>query len=71
MKAARFIPEDGCYFQRMASTPPVPVQFDSEQPEIWRKLEFLNPSGSSKDRISRYMLEKAWRRGDVGRGAGW
>jgi hypothetical protein len=34
MKAARFIPEDGCYFQRMASTPPVPVQFDSEQPEI-------------------------------------
>jgi cysteine synthase A len=32
-------------------------------PTIWCKLEFLNPSGSTKDRIARYMLEKAWRQG--------
>lgn len=66
MKPARVFPEDGCYFQRMAPTPLVPVQLDPGQPLIWCKLEFLNPSGSSKDRIARYMLEKAWRRGEIG-----
>ena len=34
-------------------------------PPIWCKLEFLNPSGSTKDRIARYMLEKAWRQGEL------
>lgn len=27
--------------------------------DIWVKLEFLNPSGSIKDRIARYMIERA------------
>ncbi|MGC8917317.1 MAG: PLP-dependent cysteine synthase family protein [Thermoanaerobaculum sp.] len=27
--------------------------------EVWAKLEFLNPMGSVKDRIARYMIEKA------------
>jgi cystathionine beta-synthase len=27
--------------------------------EVFAKLEFLNPMGSSKDRIARYMIEKA------------
>ena len=69
MKPARFFPEDGRYFQRMAPTPLVPVQLEASQPVIWCKLEFLNPSGSTKDRIARYMLEKAWRRGEVERGS--
>jgi cysteine synthase A len=30
---------------------------------IWCKLEFLNPSGSTKDRITRFILEKARRQG--------
>jgi cysteine synthase A len=30
---------------------------------VWCKLEFLNPSGSTKDRIARFILEKAWRTG--------
>ncbi len=34
-------------------------------PAVWCKLEFLNPSGSTKDRIARYMLEKAWRQGTL------
>ena len=38
-------------------------------PTIWCKLEFLNPSGSTKDRIARYMLEKAWRQGLLGPGS--
>ena len=51
------------YLQRISPTPLVPVQLDACHPPIWCKLEFLNPSGSTKDRIARYILEKAWRRG--------
>ncbi len=32
---------------------------------FWAKLEFLNPSGSTKDRIARFILEKAWREGHL------
>ena len=35
---------------------------------IWCKLEFLNPSGSTKDRIAKFILEKAWRKGLLGPG---
>ncbi|HEQ71713.1 MAG TPA: cysteine synthase A [Spirochaetia bacterium] len=31
--------------------------------DIWAKAEFLNPGGSIKDRIARYMLDEAERRG--------
>jgi len=31
--------------------------------DIWVKLEFLNPSGSVKARIARYMIERAEREG--------
>ena len=30
---------------------------------IWAKLEFMNPGGSIKDRIAKYMIEKAERQG--------
>ncbi|MGJ7459242.1 PLP-dependent cysteine synthase family protein [Halomonas sp. MA07-2] len=70
MSLTRLFPEDGRYFQRTAPTPLVPVQLEPSQPVSWCKLEFLNPSGSTKDRIARHMLEKAWRRGDVTQG-GW
>ena len=30
---------------------------------IWAKLEFLNPGGSVKDRIAKYMIEKVEREG--------
>lgn len=55
----------GChrYVNRIAPTPLVPVQLDRSVPPIWCKLEFLNPSGSTKDRIARFILEKAWRQG--------
>ncbi len=33
--------------------------------EVYAKLEFLNPMGSSKDRIARYMIEKAEREGKI------
>jgi cystathionine beta-synthase len=36
--------------------------------EVFAKLEFLNPMGSSKDRIARYMIEKAEREGKIKKG---
>ncbi|MBL8230181.1 MAG: cysteine synthase family protein [Bryobacterales bacterium] len=56
------------YLNRLAPTPLVPIQLDQALPPIWCKLEFLNPSGSTKDRIARYILEKAWREGRIGPG---
>ena len=46
-------------------TPLVPVQLDPSLSPVWCKLEYLNPSGSTKDRIARYILEKARRQGRV------
>jgi len=63
-----FSPELPCenrYLQAVAPTPLVPVQLEAQGPSIWCKLEFLNPSGSTKDRIARYMVEKAWRTGQL------
>lgn len=51
----------------MQATPLVPLSLDGG-PTIWCKLEFLNPSGSTKDRIARYMLERAWRKGRLSPG---
>jgi len=33
--------------------------------EIWGKMEFLNPTGSVKDRIALYMIKKAEERGEL------
>jgi len=33
--------------------------------EIWVKAEYLNPAGSIKDRIARYILEKALKSGEL------
>jgi cysteine synthase A len=54
----------GChrYVNRVAPTPLVPVRLGGG-PAVWCKLEFLNPSGSTKDRIARFILEKSWRQG--------
>jgi len=53
------------YLKRLAPTPLVPVRLNEGLPAIWCKLEFLNPSGSTKDRIARHILAKAWREGRV------
>jgi cysteine synthase A len=61
----RPLPADGRFIQAIGPTPLVPVRLHEEGATIWCKLEFLNPSGSTKDRIARYMLEKAWRLGEL------
>ncbi len=58
------LPGEHRYPHRCLPTPLVPVRL-GDGPVIWCKLEFLNPSGSTKDRIARYILEKAWRQGKL------
>lgn len=48
------------YLGRVQPTPLEGVSVN-DGPLIWCKLEFLNPSGSTKDRIARFILEKAFR----------
>ena len=57
------LPEENRYLNRLEPTPLVPVRVAPGRPLVWAKLEFLNPSGSTKDRIARFILEKAWRQG--------
>src|SRR5512147_2100338 len=59
----RMLPTEGRFLQQIGPTPLVPVRLEPDAPTIWCKLEFLNPSGSTKDRIARYILEKGWRQG--------
>lgn len=57
------------YIDRLPPTPLVPIQLSSSAPVIWCKLEFLNPSGSTKDRIARHILGKAYREGRLQAGS--
>ncbi|HEY9775364.1 MAG TPA: cysteine synthase family protein [Planktothrix sp.] len=63
------LPRENRFIHSIEPTPLVAVQLAESEPSIWCKLEFLNPSGSTKDRIARYMLEKAWRQGRLRPGA--
>jgi len=40
----------------------IPCNCDAE---IWAKAEYLNPGGSIKDRVAKYMLERAEQRGEL------
>lgn len=55
----------GHYLSRLAPTPLVSVRLSPGSPAIWCKLEFLQPSGSTKDRIARFILERAFRKGTL------
>ncbi|MDG3007433.1 PLP-dependent cysteine synthase family protein [Paludisphaera mucosa] len=68
MNTVARLPDCNHYLDRIAATPLIPVRLDSSGPTIWCKLEFLNPSGSTKDRIAGYILHKAVRTGRVAPG---
>jgi cysteine synthase A len=57
------------YLSAVAPPPLCEVSLVPGEPGIFCKLEFLNPSGSTKDRVARYVLEKAWRLGRIGPGS--
>lgn len=65
MNTTHRLPDCNHYLDRIAATPLVPVKLDPAGPTIWCKLEFLNPSGSTKDRVAGYILHKAVRSGRV------
>jgi len=47
----------------IGDTPLVPLRFEPEGHTILAKCEFLNPSGSIKDRLARHVLSDAHQRG--------
>lgn len=63
------LPGGHVYLHGLPPTPMVPVQLEAHGPRIWAKLEFLNPSGSTKDRIARHIIQKAWREGRIKAGS--
>lgn len=52
-------------FRKLPPTPLIPVTLVDALGPVRCKLDFMNPSGSTKDRIARHILEKAWRRGEL------
>jgi hypothetical protein len=50
----------------IGNTPMIEMNLEHEQ-ETWHffaKMEFMNPTGSVKDRIAKYMIERAEQRGE-------
>lgn len=56
------------YAAESITTPLTPVRLEDHGPTIWCKLEYQNPSGSTKDRIARFILGKALRSGQLSPG---
>lgn len=57
--------EVGSVLDTVGNTPLMPIGLikNPKMADIYAKLEFLNPSGSIKDRIAKYLIEEAERRG--------
>lgn len=49
----------------VGKTPMIKLDFPEIDATILAKLEFLNPAGSVKDRIAKYMIERAEERGEL------
>ncbi|HUP86032.1 MAG TPA: cysteine synthase family protein [Acidimicrobiales bacterium] len=49
----------------LVRTPTVPLEDEATGCTLWMKLEFLQPSGSTKDRLAAFVLGDAIRRGEV------
>lgn len=58
-------PWPGLYIEQLGPTPLVPIRLCEGTPTIWSKLEYLNPSGSTKDRMATYILQRAWQTGQL------
>ncbi|HHY86644.1 MAG TPA: cysteine synthase family protein [Verrucomicrobia bacterium] len=54
---------DPAVLRLIGNTPVVPLHFEPEEVTIWAKCEFLNPSGSIKDRFAAAVVIDAERRG--------
>jgi 2,3-diaminopropionate biosynthesis protein SbnA len=58
--------EDGIV-EAIGGTPFIQLQrlFDRDSFQVWGKLEWMNPGGSSKDRPALFMLREAIKRGEI------
>jgi cysteine synthase A len=54
-----------CALDLIGDTPMIKLSFPQEDAVIYAKAEFLNPSGSVKDRIARHLIAEAERRGEL------
>lgn len=68
MPHSRPLPPASRFTDLTLPTPLVPLALEAGETPVWCKLEFMNPSGSTKDRIAAFILKKAWRRGEITRG---
>ncbi len=61
---------DACILDIIGNTPLIQLQKITNHisSKIFAKLEFLNPMGSVKDRIAKYMIEKAEKNGHIQNG---
>lgn len=50
----------------IGKTPMIPLYFEDYQRTLWVKCEFLNPSGSIKDRLARTIILDAEQKGRIG-----
>ncbi len=66
-RTCQTLPAEGCVLQ-IPRTPLIPLRLAAEDPLVYCKLEFLNPSGSTKDRIASHILGKAWKQGVLKKG---
>jgi len=51
----------------VGDTPMIKLSFPGEDTVIYAKVEYLNPSGSVKDRIARHLIAEAEKRGTSSR----
>src|SRR4051794_9902333 len=51
--------------EAVGNTPLALVQLTEEGPAVWCKLEYLNPSGSTKDRIAARLLHHGLKTGTL------
>jgi len=56
-------PRPGAVLSLIGNTPTIPLRFEPEGAAIYAKCEFLNPSGSVKDRLARCVITDAEERG--------
>jgi cysteine synthase A len=59
------LPDTNLHLGAWAPTPLTRVALKPGGPCVWAKLEFMNPGGSTKDRIANHILTKAMRSGAV------
>lgn len=68
MLSSRKLPDTNLHLRDWPPTPMARVSLDRNGATIFAKLEYMNPGGSTKDRIARHILTKAYESGAIAPG---